>query len=60
MARDQTLHTLQKAVWDARLPLEIRLAPSECRVYDQADPYLVCWQSKLMLVCVPVAALADL
>lgn len=32
---------LLKTIWDAQLPLEIRLAPSECRLYDQADPYLV-------------------
>lgn len=32
---------LQTAVWQGSLPLSIRLAPSECRVYDQADPYLV-------------------
>ena len=32
---------LQNSIWDGSLPLEIRLSPSECRVYDQADPYLV-------------------
>lgn len=35
------LAAIQQHVWNARLPLEIRLAPSECRLYDQADPYLV-------------------
>ncbi|CAD6582008.1 MAG: autophagy protein 5 [Alectoria sarmentosa] len=32
---------LQSSVWDGSLPIEIRLTPSECRVYDQADPYFV-------------------
>lgn len=32
---------LQTAIWQGSLPLSIRLAPSECRIYDQADPYLV-------------------
>ncbi|KAL8706156.1 MAG: hypothetical protein Q9201_000791 [Fulgogasparrea decipioides] len=33
--------TLQDAIWDGSIPLDIRLSPSECRVYDQADPYLI-------------------
>ncbi|MCJ1225705.1 autophagy protein 5 [Toensbergia leucococca] len=33
--------TLQEAVWSGSLPLSIRLSPSECRTYDQADPYLI-------------------
>jgi autophagy-related protein 5 len=41
MAQTQPLPLIQQHVWDARLPLEIRLAPNECRTYDQADPYLV-------------------
>ncbi|KAM0795480.1 autophagy protein Apg5 [Usnea florida] len=32
---------LKNSVWEGSLPIEIRLSPSECRVYDQADPYLV-------------------
>ncbi|PWY78477.1 hypothetical protein BO94DRAFT_537664 [Aspergillus sclerotioniger CBS 115572] len=32
---------IQKAVWDGRLPLQITLAPSESRTYDQTDPYLI-------------------
>jgi autophagy-related protein 5 len=35
------MNVLQEKVWAGRLPLEIRLAPSECRTYDQSDPYLV-------------------
>lgn len=41
MAQDEALQLLQQTVWDARLPLEIRLAAAECRTFDQADPYLV-------------------
>ena len=41
MAQLQPLAAIQQHVWDARLPLEVSLAPSECRTYDQADPYLV-------------------
>lgn len=35
------LARVQEAVWAGRIPLEISLAPDECRTYDQADPYLV-------------------
>lgn len=41
MAQNGQLHAIQRSVWKARLPLEIRLAASECRSFDQADPYLV-------------------
>lgn len=41
MAQSSALADIQRLVWHARLPLEIRLAPAECRVYDKADPYLV-------------------
>ena len=41
MAYDDTLQSLQRTVWQARIPLEIRLAASECRTFDGADPYLV-------------------
>ena len=37
----QAINALQKKVWDGSIPLEIRLSPSECRSYDQSDPYLV-------------------
>jgi hypothetical protein len=36
-----SLTLLQQTIWDARLPLEIRLAAAESRVYDQADAYMV-------------------
>ena len=32
---------LQDAIWNGVIPLEIRLSPAECRVYDQADSYYV-------------------
>ncbi|CEN61396.1 Putative Autophagy protein 5 [Aspergillus calidoustus] len=35
------LGSIQKAVWDGNLPLQITLAPSESRTYDQTDPYLI-------------------
>ena len=41
MAPNTALPMMQQTVWDARLPIEIRLAPSECRVFDKADAYLV-------------------
>lgn len=42
MAMDQVaLSTIQKSIWEGQLPLNITLAPSESRTYDQTDPYLV-------------------
>ncbi|OAL34497.1 hypothetical protein AYO20_06127 [Fonsecaea nubica] len=41
MAQDEPLQSLQRTVWQARLPLEIRLAASESRTFDGADPYLI-------------------
>lgn len=41
MTTTKEAQSLQRAVWDGSLPIEIRLSASECRVYDQADPYLV-------------------
>lgn len=32
---------LQKKIWDGSLPLEIRLAASDCRTYDESEPYFV-------------------
>ena len=42
MATSNELRALQDAAWRGSLPLEIGLAPPDCRIYDQADPYLVC------------------
>ncbi|RAK73956.1 autophagy protein 5 [Aspergillus fijiensis CBS 313.89] len=36
-----SLSSIQKAVWDGKLPLHITLAPSESRTFDQTDPYLI-------------------
>ncbi|KAI9829489.1 MAG: hypothetical protein M1819_006309 [Sarea resinae] len=36
-----SLGTLQAKIWHGTLPLAIHLAASECRTYDQSDPYLV-------------------
>ena len=35
------LTELQKKIWSGSIPLEIRLAASDCRTYDESDPYLV-------------------
>ncbi|KAF1984553.1 hypothetical protein K402DRAFT_447573 [Aulographum hederae CBS 113979] len=32
---------LQQKIWQGTVPLEIRLSASECRTYDQSDPYLI-------------------
>lgn len=42
MTSTKEAQNLQSSVWDGSLPIEIRLSASECRIYDQADPYLVC------------------
>ncbi|EXJ79396.1 hypothetical protein A1O3_08898 [Capronia epimyces CBS 606.96] len=42
MAQD-ALETLQRIVWQARIPLEIRLAASECRSFNEADAYLIAY-----------------
>ncbi len=41
MAKPIDLNQVQKTIWDGSLPLEIRLSPSDCRIYDKSDPYLV-------------------
>ena len=35
------LAALQQKIWTGSIPLEIRLATSDCRTYDESDPYLV-------------------
>ena len=37
----EILANLQEKVWAGSIPLEIRLAASDCRTYDECDPYLV-------------------
>ena len=41
MTTTREAQILQSSIWVGSLPLEIRLSPSECRVYDQADSYLI-------------------
>lgn len=41
MENQASLVSIQKSIWAGRIPLEIVLAPSESRTYDQTDPYLV-------------------
>ncbi|OJD32780.1 autophagy protein 5 [Diplodia corticola] len=41
MASQRDLSTLQKQIWTGSIPLEIRLASTECRTYDDSDPYLI-------------------
>lgn len=40
-APSHRLAELQEKVWGGSIPLEIRLAPSDCRTYDESDPYFV-------------------
>lgn len=35
------LAQLQKKIWSGSIPLEIRLAASDCRTFDESDPYLI-------------------
>ncbi|KAL1643485.1 Autophagy protein 5 [Diplodia intermedia] len=41
MASQRNLSALQKQLWSGSIPLEIRLASTECRTYDDSDPYLI-------------------
>ncbi|GME32655.1 2-nitropropane dioxygenase NPD [Neofusicoccum parvum] len=41
MASQRDLSALQQQIWAGSIPLEIRLASTECRTYDDSDPYLV-------------------
>ncbi|KAL0257881.1 Autophagy protein 5 [Diplodia seriata] len=41
MASQRHLSALQKQLWSGSIPLEIRLASTECRTYDDSDPYLI-------------------
>nr|OQO27579.1 hypothetical protein B0A51_05209 [Rachicladosporium sp. CCFEE 5018] len=36
-----TLPSLQRQIWSGSLPLEIRLAPQDCRTYNDSFPYLI-------------------
>ena len=50
MATSKQAQDLQDIVWNGTLPLEVRLSPSECRVYDQAESYFVCGSRCLTFV----------
>ncbi|KAI4152790.1 MAG: hypothetical protein LQ340_002711 [Diploschistes diacapsis] len=41
MSSIQATRQLQEAVWKGSLPLQIRLSPTDCRVYDDTIPYYV-------------------
>jgi hypothetical protein len=41
MSGSTVLAALQTKIWAGRVPLEIRLAPQDCSVYDQTDPLIV-------------------
>lgn len=58
MAQDN-LQTLQHMIWSARLPLEIRLAASESRSFNEADPYLVGSQSASYYPQCPTSMMRD-
>lgn len=40
-AINSSISALQNKIWTGSLALEIRLAPSDCRTYDQSEPYLI-------------------
>ncbi|KAK0261784.1 hypothetical protein B0A54_10109 [Friedmanniomyces endolithicus] len=40
-ASTERIASLQTKIWSASLPLEIRLAASDCRTYTDSDPYLI-------------------
>jgi hypothetical protein len=35
------LASLRQKIWAGKVPLEIHLAPQDCKVYDQTDPFIV-------------------
>lgn len=43
-----SLDKIQQEIWSATIPLEIRLSPSESRLYDKTDPYLVSTPSLIL------------
>ncbi|KAK3712616.1 Autophagy protein 5 [Vermiconidia calcicola] len=40
-APSSRLADLQRKIWNGSIPLEVRLAASDCRTYDESEPYLV-------------------
>lgn len=43
------LESIEAKTWQARVPLEIRLSPSESRSFDKSDTYLVSRRSRARL-----------
>ena len=60
MSSKTSLAALQAKVWDGRLPLEIRLSPSDCKTYDDSDPYLVSLHSSLVFFSFIIAGITSL
>ncbi|KAK5123891.1 hypothetical protein LTR85_002087 [Meristemomyces frigidus] len=40
-AQNERIASLQSKTWSGSLPLEIRLAASDCRTFDESEPYLI-------------------
>lgn len=40
-APSSSISSLQSKIWNGSSPLEIRLAASDCRTYDESEPYLI-------------------
>jgi autophagy-related protein 5 len=40
-ASDRKLADLQQKIWEGSIPLEIRLAASDCRTYEESEPYFI-------------------
>jgi len=40
MTSPRILQSLQKKIWQGRVPLEIRLANDDCRTYDKSESYI--------------------
>lgn len=40
-ASPAAIAALQSKIWNGSIPLEIRLAASDCRTYDESEPYFI-------------------
>jgi autophagy-related protein 5 len=49
MSTPGNLRQSQREIWEGCVPVEIRLAGSECKTYDQSEPYLACIWLPLLL-----------
>ncbi|KAI9739800.1 MAG: autophagy protein 5 [Cirrosporium novae-zelandiae] len=41
MSLPPSIQKIRQRIWEGSLPLEIVLSPTECRIFDKSDPYLV-------------------